>query len=173
MNPLPPVEQPVLGRDAGPIALHSYKDHRRICRQMLEQTRHDLCLLTRDLNKAVFDQAEFVAGLQALATRSRGSRIRILLQDHDAVVKQGHRIVELARRLTSSVEIRLPASDWTDYPENFLLADDYGVVHQSLASSYEATADFHAPLKVRRLRAQFDEIWETAEPDTELRRLHL
>ncbi len=111
--------------------------------------------------------------MKDLALRSHMTRVRILLQDHAHVVNQGHRILELSRRLTSSVELRIPNEDWLDYAENFMLVDQYGYVHRELATRYEATADFHAPLKVQRFRARFDEIWETARPASELRRLYL
>lgn len=162
-----------LGRDAGPISLHGREDNRLVCAHMLSQVRRELCLLTRDLDKPVYDQASFLAGLKELALRSRFSRIRILLQDHEPVVKHGNRIVELVRRLRSSAEIRIPPEDWLDYPVNFLLADQYGYVRRGLSTDYEATADYFAPLAVQKMRGLFDGIWEVSQTDPELRRLYI
>jgi hypothetical protein len=162
-----------LGRDAGPLALHDARDHRLVCAHMLAQVRRELCLLSRDLDKAIYDQAAFLAGLKNLALLSRFSRIRILLQDPTRTVQRGHRIIELARRLPSSIEIRVPHSDWLDHPESFLLADRYGCVHRTLSTYYEGTADYYAPLWVQRLQSRVEEIWESAQVDTEMQRLYL
>jgi hypothetical protein len=162
-----------LGRDAGLLQLHSAADNALVAADLLAQTRRELCLLSQDLDRPVFDRREFLDGLRELALRSSLSRIRILLQDHRRVVRQGHRVIELARRLTSSLEIRVPSEDWLEHPENFLLADQYGYLHRELSTRYLAAADYHAPLVVRRLRLRFDEIWETAQADSELRRLYI
>lgn len=167
------IKERELGRDAGLITLQDREDNRLVCAHMLSQVRRELCLFTRDLDKPVYDQAPFLTGIREMALRNRLSRIRILLQDHQRVVKQGHRLVELVRHLSSSTEIRVPGKDWMAHPENFLLADRYGYVHRELSTRYEATADYSAPLEVRQMRRLFDEIWENSQVDTELRRLYL
>lgn len=162
-----------LGRDAGLITLRDLAENRLVCAHMLGQVRRELCLFTRDLDKAVYDQTPFLTGVRELALRSGASRIRILLQDHERVVKQGHRLIELVRHLSSSAEIRIPHEDWLNLPENFMLADQYGYVHRKLATRHEATADYYAPLEVLHMRKLFDEIWESGQVDAELRRLYL
>ena len=167
------IKERKLGRDAGLITLQDRADNRLVCAHMLSQVQRELCLFTRDLDKPVYDQAPFLTGVRELALCNRLSRIRILLQDHERVVKQGHRLIELVRHLSSSAEIRVPHGDWLAHPENFLLADQYGYVHRELSTRYEAKADYFAPLKVRHMRSQFDEIWESSQVDSELRRLYL
>ncbi len=162
-----------LGSDAGHIFIEDRAGNRAVCAHMLAQARRELRLLSRELDKPIFDQADFLSALKDLAVRSHQTRIRILLQDHAQVVGQGHRIIELARRLTSSIEIRIPSEEWLDYPKNFMLVDQHGYVHRELATRYEATADYHAPLRVQKLRARFDGIWDCALVDSELRRLYL
>ncbi len=167
------IKERELGRDAGLISLQDREENRLVCAHMLSQVRRELCLFTHDLDKPVYDQAPFLAGVREMALRNRLSRIRILLQDHERVVKQGHRLIELVRHLSSGAEIRVPHADWLAHPENFLLADQYGYVHRALSTRYEATADYFAPLKVRQLYKRFNEIWENSEVDSELRRLYL
>jgi predicted GNAT family N-acyltransferase len=162
-----------LGQDSGLLRLTNALENRRICADMAAQTRRELCLLSHNLEKDIFDQTAFLRSVKELAVRSRFSRIRILLQDHRKAVKQGRRLIELARRLSSSIEIHIPAEDWLELPENFLLADRHGYVHRELSSEFAASADYHAPLVVERLLARFETIWETSQPDTELRRLYL
>ena len=106
-----------LGRDAGLITLQNSEENRLVCAHMLSQVRRELCLFTRDLDKAVYDQAPFLAGVRELALRNRLSRIRILLQNHERAVKQGHRLIALVRHLSSSAEIRVPPEEWLAHPD--------------------------------------------------------
>ena len=167
------IEMRQLGRDAGLITLEGRAENRLVCAHMAGQAQHALCLFSRDLDKAIYDYGPFLDAVKALALRSHTSQIRILLQDHERVVKQGHRLIELVRHLSSSTEIRIPHGDWLSHAENFLLADRYGYVHRDLATRYEATADYYAPLEVQHMLNRFEEIWEGAQVDTELRRLYL
>ena len=167
------IETRQLGRDAGLLTLQDRAENRLVCAHMAGQARRELCLFTRDLDKALYDQAPFLDAVRALALRSRTSRLRILLQDHERVVKQGHRLIELVRHLSSSAEIRIPHRDWLEHAQNFLLADRHGYVHRELATRYEATANYHAPLEVRHMLNRFEEIWESAQVDAELRRLYI
>lgn len=163
----------ILGTTTGVLVLHDRLHYQQVSIHMLTQARRELCLLSRDLDRTLYDQSPFLTALRTLALRSHLSRIRILLQDHESVVRQGHRVVELARHLTSRIELRRPAEEWLNHPENFLLVDAWGYVHRKLCNRYEASADYHAPLLVQRLRGQFEEIWASSEVDTELRRLYL
>ena len=167
------IETRQLGRDAGLITLEDRAQNRLVCTHMLGQVHREFCLFTRDLDKTVYDQAPFLDAIRGLALRNRMSRIRILLQDHERVVKQGHRLIELVRHLSSSAEIRVPHGDWLAHAENFMLADRCGYVHRELATRYEATADYNNPLEVQHMLNRFDHIWESAQVDSELRRLYL
>ena len=167
------LENRTLGRDAGILHLSDVADNALAAARLVAQARRELSILSRDLDKPVFDNREILDGLKELALRSHLSRIRIVIQDHERVVKQGRRIIELARRLTSSLEIRLPSDDWRDFPENFLLADRHGYLHRPLSTRYDANADFHSPLVVQRLSQRFEEIWENGRVGSELRRLYL
>ena len=111
--------------------------------------------------------------MRQLALRSRHSRIRVLVKDSHRAVKDGHRLVELARHLSSFIEIRKAHEDARDAAEAFLIADGIGTLHRTLASRFEGTVNFRAPLHARRLAQWFTEVWERSAPDPELRRLHL
>jgi hypothetical protein len=167
------IRRRVLGRDAGVLTLEGRRENRAAAGHMAAQAQRELCLFTRDLDKAVYDQSEFLDAVKSLALRSGMSRVRVLLQDHGPVLAQGHRLIELARRLSSSIEIRVPPTDWLDAPESYLLADRVGYLHRDDATAYRASADFHAPLETERLQRRFDDIWEASQADGELRRLHL
>ena len=153
--------------------LRHANDHLVHATGMLRQAKRDLALFTYDLDPAVYDAPPFVEAFKALALRSRFSRLRILLQDNTLVLQRGHRLLELAQRLPSMIEIRRPYEEYRDHPENFLLIDDCGYLHKRSLEGYAGIACYHNRHRVNRLLALFDEAWEHGKPDRELARLHL
>jgi predicted GNAT family N-acyltransferase len=167
------LDLPKLGESDDLFHLHNEEDHLIHAAGMLRQAKRDLALFTHDLDPAVYDQPPFLEAFKALALRSRHSRLRILLQDNTLVQQQGHRLLELAQRLPSVIEIRRPNEEQLEYPENFLLADDCGYLHKRSLEDYSGIACYHNRHRVNRLLAVFDEAWKQGIPDRELARLHL
>ncbi len=140
---------------------------------MVEQTQQTLEVFSRDLDPFLYDQETFLKLLSELCTRNRKARVRFLVQDPASAVKRSHRLVELSRRLSSSIEIRQPHQDYRHYNEAFLVADECGLIHRSLADRFEGTANFYAPVAARRKLDFFAEVWERSESHPEFRRLYL
>ena len=167
------IEQCVLSKTAGTLAFNDVRRLRDISAHMLNQARRELLIFTRDFDAPVFNQQPFLNGVKRLALSSRHARMRVLIQDNEKIVKEGHRLVQLARRLSSVIEMRKPPPDYLQQPENFMLVDGSGFVYRRLASYYQGIASFHDPLENHRLAERFREIWESSEPDPELRQLYI
>ncbi|MDJ0805990.1 MAG: acyltransferase [Gammaproteobacteria bacterium] len=163
----------ILGETRETFHLQSADAARDLTVRMVEQATRTLDLISRDLEPHIFDQQPFIEALKRLALKSRIARIRILLQDNNLIRQQGHRLVDLAQRLTSTIEIRRPDEEYREFDENFLLVDGSGYLHRQLADRYEVTACFNNRLQTTQLEALFTEIWERGEPDREMLRLHL
>ncbi len=138
---------------------------------MVLQARMYLAMFTRDLEPLIYNTEEFSAAVRQLALRSRYSRIRIIVVDPTTAIKDGHRLIELGRRLSSFIEFRRPSADHANLPEAFLVADETGLLYRPVASRYEGFADPDNPSEARVRLRLFDEIWERAEPEPEFRRL--
>lgn len=133
--------------------------------------RRRLALFTHDLEPQLYGTAEFVAAVKDLALSGRMTEVRILLADSTRATKEGHRLLELARRLSSRIEIRKPHRDYLDLAETFLIADEQGLLYRKLATRWEGFADTHEPLQAREQSKLFDEIWQRSQQDPETRRL--
>ena len=153
--------------------LTNSEDNRQAAVQLTTQARRSLAIFSRDLEPAIYNTQEFIGAVQQLALRSRYSRIRMLVIDPVPAIRDGHRLVELSRRLSSFLEIRRPSEDHAKLPEAFLISDDAGLLYRPLASRYEGFADPYFPSEARNRLRRFDEIWEAAEPEPEFRRLGL
>ncbi len=163
----------LLGITSGDIALRTIEQNRTTALAMAQQARQYLQIATRDMDALLYDNEPFIDALTTLARRHAKSHIDILVWDSMAAVKQGHRLISLAQRLSSYVQIRKPADEHAKYTEAFLVADGVGYMSRNLAERYEGIASFHAPLQARNLSQLFATMWEKATPDPQLRRLHI
>jgi hypothetical protein len=155
------------------IELTTRGETRHATELMVQQCLSTLEIFTRDLDAPLYDQEPLLQALSALCLGNRKARIRILVQDPTPAVKRSHRLIELSRRLSSSIELRQPHPDYRHHNEAFLIADSCGLIHRSLADRYEGTANFYDPVTAQRKLDFFSEVWERSEAHPEFRRLHL
>ena len=155
------------------LELTSAEDCRQATLALLKNTRRTIALFSRDLEPSIFGTVEFATALQRLALRSRFTHIRIVVINPGPAIRDGHRLIELARRLSSFIEFRRPGPDHAQMAESFLVCDETGVMYRPLANRYEGFADTSNPLEARKLLKTFAEIWSQAEPEQEFRRLGL
>src|ERR1700749_4139514 len=105
--------------------------------------KRELALFSHDLEPLLYDKDDFIKVVQALAARSRMSRVRIVCIDPGASVRAGHRLIAVAQRFSSYVEVRRASKDHAQLAETFLVADEEAVLFRPIASRYEGYADAH------------------------------
>lgn len=167
------IETLLLAESRERIPLQGRDPFRQASERMVRQARRTLDIFTYDLDKPVFDQEGFLEAVKQLALACRGIGIRILLQDSERARREGHRLVDLSRRVTSKMEIRRPHEDYIDHPENFIVVDRIGYIKRRISGIYEGEANFCHPMQARLLTDFFSEVWERSEQESNLRRLHL
>ena len=137
------------------------------------QAQFSLDIFSRDLDPLLYEREPFIDAVSELCRRNRKANIRFLVQDPLTAVRRSQRLVNLSRKLSSSIEIRQPHPDYRHFNEAFLVADECGLIHRGFADRYEGTANFYAPIEARRKLAFFTEVWERSEVNPEFRRLNL
>ena len=164
---------PRLGETRGELALEDSETLRLTLCAMAAQARHSLDIVSRHLDPTLLNTPEFVEAVSRLVRGNQRARVRLLILDSAPLVSRGHRLVELAQRLSSYIALRVPAPIHRHLNEAWLVADATGYVYRPFSDRWEATADFHAPRQARQHTQRFDEIWTAGLPDPNLRRLHL
>ena len=162
-----------LGVGSLELVFDSREEVRSLAAALAGQARRSLLLHSSDLEPVIYDQPPFLEAVRSMVRGHRDSCLYILLQDGRSAVQNGHRIIELSRRLNSRIQIRRPPAEYLDFGETFLLADNSGYLQRPLYSRYEGTASFNNPGTTRRLKQYFMEVWEHSQPDVEMRRLHI
>ena len=135
-------------------------------------SRH-ICILSPQLDHAAFDNSELVEALTALARRSRQAQVRILVSDVRALVTRGHRLLQLARRLPSTVKLRKLEThpNWNN--ESVVIKDRDGVLYKPGGSDHDAFYEPGSRVATLRHLEQFEELWRYSVEDAELRSLYL
>lgn len=162
-----------LGLGAEDLPFSTSLELRRLSVEMVGNARRQLDIVSRSLEPAVYDSVEFVDAVKKLALSPHG-RVRILVLDPESLLSYGgHRLVELAMRVSSHMEIRRPGPDHLEFNEAMLIADRMGVIHRKYSDRFEGIANFRARLWAARLSESFDLLWQNADIDPHFRRLML
>lgn len=140
---------------------------------LMTAARHELCVYTRDLEPALYEQASILDAIRRVALSGRGASLRILVQDATRAVRDGHRLLDLAQRLSSLIQIRRPVEEDLQFPGAMVLNDAGGFLYRSFGDRPEAEGDLYYPPRRNELKRYFDQVWERAEQPPELRRLSL
>lgn len=162
-----------LGESNEQQSFDSRIDNREIILHLCRQTRQDIRIFTPDLESPIYDHPDLIRSLTVLATRHRQSVIRILVKDAGQAIKNGHRLIELSRRLTSSIFIHRMPNNIDNRESAYLTADNAGFCHKHAGTLYNGQFNFNDKLKVRDLIKSFDEAWGHSRIDPEMRRLFI
>ena len=162
-----------LGIDALEFSLQTREQVRSMAHRLAIQAQRELLLYTEDVEAVIFDQQPFLDAVSSLVRQHQDAHVWVLVENSRKTLQQGHRLIELSRRLSSRIQFRRPPPQYRNYGKTFLLCDDTGYIYRPLASRYEGSANFNNPGRTAVLKKYFMEVWEHSESDEEMRRLHL
>lgn len=165
--------EPLLGVTAGASEQDGRDALRATCLALASQARRTLDIVSRHLDPALYDNEPFAEAVKRLALGHRAARVRLFILDPRPLVGQGHRLIELAQRLSSFIDIRIPARQHREFNEAWLSADHTGYAHRQFSDRYAAEVDFNGRRRAAALAERLDEMWERGQRDANLRRLHL
>lgn len=145
--------------------------------ELLAAARFKLSIHLPTLLASVLSSEAELAELRRIAISGRGAEIRILLGDPAAALRLGHRLIDLAQRLPSAIQIRTPLDDEDEsggkVTSSWLLNDASGYLFQPDADRWEGRAARRDGPGQAPLLLQFEQIWERAAPATQLQALGL
>lgn len=136
---------------------------------LLQQARRSLCLYSSDLEPWLYHHSSVLNTCSTFLLAHRHNRLRILVRDASSAVKQGHRLLSLARRLPSACQIRKLNPDYPNEDVTFLLADAKGFLLRPEPEQMGGYALYHDPARARQRQSQFDHAWEASLADPDLR----
>ena len=161
-------------QDDAPILVDDRSTLAAVRLQLLADARRQLSIhlprLTPDICASPLELAE----LRRIACAGRGAEIRLLLHEPAAAQRDGHRLIDLAQRLPSAWQIRVPVEPVDlDCPSAWLLNDAGGYLFQPDAERPQGRASRHDRAAQVPLRQRFDEAWERSIRAREWQALNL
>lgn len=164
--PLPPAPQPIF------LQTNTREELIAGTKALLAGARHSMCVCVRELHPLLLNDTACMVELRRLAISGRGASIRMIVQDLTRALNEGTRLLELAQRLSSSIEIRRPVEPANlNYPSAFMCVDTRGYLFRPIEYSMVATGSTYAPGRHAELMRLFEDVWNRSEPWPELRAL--
>jgi len=144
-----------------------------IALQLVQHARREICFVGQNIDANLFDNVAMIECLSQFARRNHKTNIKIVVDNTQVNVANGHRLLPLAQRLTSSIQIHKTAPQHQNENPMFLLIDDSSYLYCSNYLRYTGKACLHDVLTVRNLKQQFNEIWNHSSVDINARQIHI
>jgi hypothetical protein len=135
--------------------------------------RRHISILSPCLDHQVFDNSELVSAISALARRGPESSIRILVSNPTPIVQRGHRLLELARRLPSSVTLQKLAEHPSWQGECLVICDRDSLLMKPGDSEHQAIYAPDDRAQTAQYLDLFNELWRRSSADINFRSLSL
>lgn len=163
----------VVGESTGLITLDGTEDFRAAVNNMLRQAKFSVRIFTQELDHELYDQAEFIKLASDIGRNRQKCEINILLKHSDKAAKLGHRLVELHKRLPTSIHLKQLPRDYEEIKEEFFIVDEIALVKRFSMGYMQGNCEFKSIPEALKKARFFDDIWHKSEPCQELRRLSL
>ena len=137
--------------------------------RLCDSARRHICILSPRLDHRVFDQADLVYALSGLARRGPQSEIRILVANPEPIIQRGHRLLELARRLPSVLQLHKLAEHPSWRGETLVLRDNDGALVKPLETDQQAFYEPDSRARCSQYSELFNELWRRSSPDINFR----
>lgn len=156
--------------DPNLILLDEPDDFSRHSLKLLEESRREILLLSKTLDPTLYNNEAFYQHILDLVRKDRFTHVKILVKDIRPVVEQGHRILKLARKLSSKIEIRKlltrPEKDAIAY----LIGDRKRLLYMHEDQIYNGFVNYAAAVECKGLADEFTYLWDKhSEVDPALR----
>ena len=119
----------MLGITQGEISVEDRELNVAAIHKLVSSATHSIDIISRSLNHQLFDRIDIVDMFSIFIHKSRNSNVRILLLDSTNVIKSSHRLVKLADRIPSKINIKKLPKECAIYNESFIIADGKGFLH--------------------------------------------
>jgi hypothetical protein len=149
--------------------LSNLDEYRAAVAEIATRARRTLSIYTTDLEPQIYDTDLFLEPVKRLVLARSHARLRVLISDPSRVSREGNRFMQMARRLTSYIDLRNVAPEYRSNPCSFIVADDKAMAYRQQSSRWDGIVEFNDQAVVRRYLSYFDEVWAGSIIQPELR----
>ena len=149
--------------------LSTLDEYRAAVAEITTRAKRTLSIYTPDLEPLIYDQDCFLEPVKRLVLARSHARLRVLISDPARAARDGNRFMQMARRLTSYIDLRNVSTEYRNNPCSFIVADDKAIAYRQQSSRWDGIVEFNDVALVRRYLAYFDEVWAGSLIQPELR----
>jgi hypothetical protein len=149
--------------------LSTLDEYRAAVAEIATRAQRSLSIYTSNLEPLIYDQDCFLEPVKRLVLARGHARMRVLISDPARAARDGNRFMQMARRLTSYIELRNVPSEYRSNPASFIIADDKAIAYRQQSARWDGIVDFDDQQVVKRYLAYFDEVWAVSLIQPELR----
>lgn len=140
---------------------------------MVAQGTRSLQLLCWDLEPQLLDNEQSYDAFSKFARQNRLSKIQVLLQDNRQIIRHGHRLLDLCRRLPSHMEIRKISEEFSEVEEFILTVDQRNIIFRENNAQRNFVCAPNALALAKEKSNFFNDLWKHSSSDPNLRKLNL
>lgn len=141
--------------------------------QLFSGAKKLIQIYSQGLDPRVLNNRDIERQLMLFIKKSRYCKVQILIFDENLLKGIDHRLVSLAQRFTSNIEIRVIAKEHQDNMFGFYLSDQCSMLYRSNVERYGAENLKMPNLKIKGKLKLFNNSWQSSSPASFLRVLHL
>jgi len=112
-----------LGVTDDSVTIESRDEIRFATIKMVQQSRDSIEIISRDLDSQIYDTQEFIDAVRRVVLENHHARVRIIVINAKVIIKQSHRLVNLAMDLSTFIDIRKPSIEHTKPYFSLMAAD--------------------------------------------------
>lgn len=162
----------VLGKSTtGKITITTRDENAAAALEMIRQAKQKIAIISHELDPYVYDQLEFREALKDMVLNNRFAQVRIIVFKPEVIVRRGHKLLDLGNYLSSFIQFKKVAKEYRSFNEAVLIADEVGFVFRENIERYRGKVNFNSRGESKSLLDVFDNMWEAAKPDPNLRRV--
>ena len=153
-----------------------FSNHERLTeliRHMTKQAQREVLLHSPSLLSEWAFNDDVCLELSRLARSHGSTRVYILVWEAMPLIQHNAPLLELSRKLSSSVQIKQVSPALQNHPGEFAVFDQTGLVLQQNPHHPIGWANFRAIAKAREKRRLFLRLWENGLTDANLRQMHI
>ena len=133
-----------------------------------------IAIFSQQLEPLLYNHNKICDAISQLARKNRHTSIRILALQTQSSAIDGHCLINLAQRLSSSIQIRVPeTAELQGFSESWLIVDDHSICQINNPERYQGSLIENNRNHVKTQLDFFNLAWEDSLPDQNTRRLHL
>lgn len=163
----------VLGTSKQFLLLTREHEFKNVTLEMCAQASQCIRIWSPVLDHRLFHNTALRESFSKLARKNRYTKIEILIYDTHRIIKNSHAILEICRRLPSSISIRVVHPEFRVMNDEFVLVDNAGIIFRQDAENYDGYANFRDITENNRLARKFQAGWESGLHDPNIRQMKL